>query len=214
MTLQEFYVSKRWRLVRAQAIERATNERGFVVDEITGQEIFRKNDIIVHHVIELTEDNVNDISISLNLENLKVVSFKTHNELHGRYKANAPKRVIWIWGRPFTDKLSFVEQNKNLDDVVLNIALLRKAVTLSDFNNRNTNPVIFALRDSLFDCIYTRLGRWATAWIVSDYVDIRIANRLGAEVLEVSDSLEVCIERGGAQGKEFIDEWEKKEKLF
>lgn len=214
MTLQEFYISKRWRQVRAQAIERATNERGFVVDEITGQEIFKKNDIIVHHVIELTEDNVNDVSISLNLNNLKVVSFQTHNELHGRFKPNAPKRVIWIWGRPFSDKLSFVEQNKKLDDIILNIELLREAITKTKFNNKNTNPVIFALRDTLFDCIYTRLGRWATAWIVSDYVDIRIANRLGAEVMEISDNLEKCYTIAGPQGKEVIDEWEKKEKLF
>ena len=83
----EFYNGKAWKLVKRQAIDRATGPDGFVYDEISGEKIVKKGDIIVHHVVELTDENVDDFSVSLNLDNLRVVSFDHHNQIHNRFGA-------------------------------------------------------------------------------------------------------------------------------
>lgn len=173
-----FYNSERWRAVKRQAIERATGEDGFVYDEIDGSRIIKAGDIIVHHVIELTDDNVNDYNISLNLDNLKVVSFAHHNQIHARYGAREYNKVVyWCYG---DDAQDFVARNATELDIICNIQRLREACCISASRNKATDKVVFQLRDCLYDIIYTRSGKWRYAFIVTDILDERIALRLNA----------------------------------
>ena len=83
--LQAFYKSLKWeKFIETLRIERA-NADGVVICEHCGQPIIKKYDCIGHHIEELTDDNVNDVMISLNPNNIKLIHFKCHNEIHKRF---------------------------------------------------------------------------------------------------------------------------------
>lgn len=73
--LERFYKSDKWHLARAIVITRANGkcERcGSVGNE-------------VHHIIRLTIDNVDDISVSINPKNLILLCKDCHNKEHHRF---------------------------------------------------------------------------------------------------------------------------------
>lgn len=84
-SLSEFYTSKEWRELRAQLIFERTGTDGILRCEHSGQPLLHSYEIIAHHKIELTLQNVNDYSISLNPENIMLVSLDSHNEMHARF---------------------------------------------------------------------------------------------------------------------------------
>ncbi|MGN0768453.1 MAG: hypothetical protein ACI4M8_03755, partial [Christensenellales bacterium] len=65
-TLSDFYRSKEWADFRQVIIAERTRADGFVYDEVTGKPIVKAYDLILHHKIELTLENVNDCNITLN----------------------------------------------------------------------------------------------------------------------------------------------------
>lgn len=84
-TLSQFYNSDIWRNFRAALIEQRTNKAdGIIYDEFNGQPLINAYDIVLHHKTPLTLQNVNDYNISLNPENIMIVSQKSHNEIHAR----------------------------------------------------------------------------------------------------------------------------------
>ena len=179
----QFYRAKEWESVKRQAIERAMGKDGFVYDEINGEPITRQGDIIVHHVIPLTDDNVNDYDISLKLDNLKVVSFKHHNELHHRFGAVQRQLIYWVYGEG--DINDWLEGKFERDDIILSINRLRYAICDSEERSKATDSLVFGLRDCVLDMILTRRGKWNNAFIVTRYLDERICERLGAIPIEV-----------------------------
>lgn len=66
-----FYNSKAWREVR----DKVRRDRGMRSD-LTGKLIKGKS--IVHHVIELNPNNIDDPSVALNPDNLQLLSFEEH----------------------------------------------------------------------------------------------------------------------------------------
>ena len=82
--LFSFYRSREWEKFRQMVIAERVHDDGFVYDEVTEQPITKAYDIILHHKIELTEENVNDYDISLNPQNIMIVSHKTHNYIHNK----------------------------------------------------------------------------------------------------------------------------------
>ena len=42
----------------------------------------------VHHIVHLTNDNVDDPNISINLDNLILLCKECHNKIHGRFEGN------------------------------------------------------------------------------------------------------------------------------
>ena len=46
----------------------------------------------MHHIIELTPDNINNPSISLNPRNLMLLCNDCHNKLHHRFEQGASSR--------------------------------------------------------------------------------------------------------------------------
>ena len=110
-TLQNFYTSDKWRgLVDRLKMERL-NADGDLICEHCGQPIVRKYDCIGHHVVELTDENVNNYTVSLNPENVKLIHFRCHNEIHQR---NRSRRVIKA---AFTEVLKENQINGNWDFV-------------------------------------------------------------------------------------------------
>ena len=84
MNLGNFYKSPEWfKLMQIIKTERL-NPQGELICEHCGKPIVRAYDCIGHHVIALTEDNVNDYDISLNPENIMLLHHRCHNKIHNR----------------------------------------------------------------------------------------------------------------------------------
>lgn len=210
-SLSQFYTSTEWKRTRAEAIARTINSRGFVVDEITGEEIIRACDVVVHHVIELTLENVNDLSVSLNLANLKVVSFKTHNELHRRF-SSTQRKVYWVWGSPFAGKLEFVKRSMGIGDLMLDTNTLWDALdgSLGYAKPKALNAVVFAVRTCILDCVLTRNGQWRNAWVINSCFDKGLIARLDAEPIYIQADFKACMERAAEVSQEqtmFVQRW-------
>ena len=75
--IEEFYVSWKWRRFRESRISMA----GGLCEECQRRGIVTPADD-VHHIIELTPQNVNDPAISLSVENTLVLCEKCHAEKH------------------------------------------------------------------------------------------------------------------------------------
>jgi 5-methylcytosine-specific restriction endonuclease McrA len=89
---EAFYKSKSWQACRAAAWSR---DRGLCQDCLKSGRITPAE--IVHHITELTPQNIGNPSISLNLDNLVSVCRECHAKRHGarqrRYKVDELGRV-------------------------------------------------------------------------------------------------------------------------
>lgn len=74
---KRFYDSKAWkdlaRLIR--------EKKHFICDKCG-----KPGATQVHHIIELTPDNINNPSVSLNPRNLQLLCHECHNAIHGRFR--------------------------------------------------------------------------------------------------------------------------------
>ena len=95
--LFEFYRSDEWETFRKIIIQERTREDGLIYDEETGKPILKRYDLILHHKIELTEENVHDATIALNPDNIEIVSFRTHNIIHDRI-GYSTRSVFLVYG--------------------------------------------------------------------------------------------------------------------
>lgn len=223
-SLAQFYTSDEWRGLRAALIFERTNPKdGILYCEECGEPIINLYECIGHHCnIELTLQNVNDYSISLNPDNVKLVHLRCHNAIHARFGFTALKKVYYVWGAPCSGKSTFVRDNKGNSDLVVDIDLLWQAITggaLYEKPDALKTPV-FALRDSLLDVVKTRAGKWERAWIIEGGArkgdrTRRIA-ALGAEDIFINTDKETCLMRLASderrvnvrqQWRGFIDEW-------
>lgn len=75
---ERFYKSKQWQRVREQAMQR---DARLCVDCLKRNQITTAEE--VHHIIELDETNINNPSITLNLDNLVCLCRECHRARHG-----------------------------------------------------------------------------------------------------------------------------------
>ena len=96
--LHNFYRSKKWQRLRDYIYFNRNNSKCENCDILLG-----KGDFNVHHIIELTDDNVDDPTISLNDDLLKLLCLGCHNLEHNRFKKNENRvefdeKGYIIWG--------------------------------------------------------------------------------------------------------------------
>lgn len=220
---QAFYKSRTWeKFVQTLRAERTTSD-GLVICEHCGRPIVRAYDCIGHHVTELTEENVDDATIALNPDNVKLVHFRCHNEIHKRfgYAGRQVQKVFIVWGAPYAGKRAFVDSVAERGDIVLDIDALWTAVQRTEDGARVEKPTelrgnVFALRDALLDQIRTRRGRWGNAYIIGGYPlqgeRERLADMVGAEKLVYIDTpQDVCLKRAREHdGEKFVNDWFEK----
>lgn len=198
---KQFLKSKEWLLFREQIII----ERGPVC-EYCGETIVEPKAIqIDHNPIELTDENVNDVSISLNPENVKVACIRCHNRRHNRFcgpAASKKKKAVYIvYGPPMSGKTSFVVENMQPGDLVVDIDRLSQAISLQQLYDKpeGLKYIVFGLRNLLIDNIKTRYGSWNSAWIIGGYADKylreKLATDLGAELIYIEADKEDCLYR-------------------
>lgn len=77
---KKFYMSKAW-----QACRRAYIAKRMGVDGGVCQVCGREQGYIVHHIVPLTEQNINNPNVSLNHNNLRFECKACHDEEEGHY---------------------------------------------------------------------------------------------------------------------------------
>lgn len=198
--LFSFYRSTEWEKFRQLVISERMHEDGFVYDEVTGKPIVKAYDIILHHVIPLTEDNVNDYDISLNPQNIQIVSHKTHNQLHDRFGYKR-REVYLVYGAPCSGKSTFVDDNMSAGDLVIDIDSIWQCVSNRPRYEKpgRLKSIVFKVRNELLDCVRYRLGKWNNCYIVGGYAlqseRERTIKELGAREIFINTSEEECLRR-------------------
>jgi hypothetical protein len=201
ISLSQFYNSDEWRRFREALIhERINPADGILYDEHSGKPLLNSYDIVAHHVIPLTMQNVNDFSISLNPANIMLVSQRSHNELHSRFGYCTQRKVYLVHGAPCSGKTSFVNGIKGNSDLIVDMDSIWECITGKRYEKPNalkTNA--FSLRDCLLDMVKTRAGKWERAFVIEGLPSKgereRKIQMLGAEEIHIDTSRDVCIER-------------------
>ena len=198
-TLSQFYNSDTWRKFRAGLIAERTNKSdGFLYCEHSGEKLLKNYDIVAHHKTPLTMQNVNDFSVSLNPENIMLVSQRAHNEIHARFGYCAQRKVYLVWGAPCSGKTTFVNNIRGNSDLVVDIDNIWQCVT---GGKRYVKPDalktnVFAVRDLLLDMIKTRAGKWEKAFVIMGAPRASDRSRFlalyGAESIHIDTDKEEC----------------------
>jgi len=199
-TLDNFYTSKDWRNFLGVLKSERVNDEGFIICEYCGKPIVRAYDCIGHHVIELTEENVNDYNISLNADNVQLIHHKCHNIIHN--KLGYSKRGIYIvYGSPLAGKSTYVSEVMNEGDLVIDMDNIWECISGCDryIKPNRLKSCAFGVRDYLLDCIKYRRGKWSNAYIIGGYPLVsereRLGRELGAELIYIDTSKEECLNR-------------------
>lgn len=190
--------------------------------EHCGQPVAKASDLTLHHIIELTPENVHDVMITLNPKNVLVVHHDCHNEIHKRF-GHEPEKGTWIvYGPPLSGKTTYVQESKGRNDLVVDIDRLYAAVTMLPEYDKPDGllPNIMVVQRALLDNVKTRYGKWHSAWIVGGYADKykreKLAEELGAELVFCNVSREECLRRleldeerrhRQAEWRGYIDKW-------
>lgn len=217
----EFYRSSEWRKLLSVLKNERQNEEGQIICEYCNKPIVKAYDMIGHHKVELTEENVNDFNVSLNPENIAFVHHACHNRIHNKLNSsNAYRKVYLIYGAPFAGKETFVKENMNEGDLIVDIDSIWECVSGC---KRHTKPnrlkaVVFKTRDVLLDSVKYRVGKWCNAYIVGGYPLTadreRLCREMGAEEILIESTPEECKDRlhsleleNEAELEGYIDEW-------
>lgn len=201
-SLSQFYNSDEWRSFRRQLIHERTNKAdGVLYDEITGQPLIKNYDIVGHHKIPLTMQNVNDFSVSLNPDNVILISQDTHNKEHNRFGYVAERKVYYVWGAPCSGKTTFVNSIKGNSDLVVDMDNIWQCIT-GGARYEKPNALkqnAFQLRDCLFDIVKKRAGKWERAFIISGSavkgIRMREIESFGAEEIYIDCDMKTCLQR-------------------
>lgn len=222
--LSDFYVSQAWREFRRALIAERTNPRdGILYSEYSGKPIASGYDVVLHHKQPLTAQNVNDYSVSLNPDNIQIVTHREHNEIHSRFGFATERKVYVVWGAPCSGKSTFVKSIKGNSDIVVDIDMLWYALTGEKYYKPQALlKNVFELRKCLTDMIKTRYPRqgWERCWYIAGLPHRaereRLCADLGAEDIFIEATKEECLQRLAAdkerepyaeQWTAYINEW-------
>lgn len=215
-TLANFYTSKVWENFRSNLMDERTNDKGQIICAHCGKPIVKAYDCIGHHKIELTDENVNDYTISLNPELVELIHFRCHNKAHKRFTGNMHfgQEVYLVYGSPCSGKSTWVKDNANEDDLILDLDNIWESIC---FCNRLHKPPrlksnVFGIRDTLIDQIRIRKGKWRNAFVIGGYPlrteRERLCALLRAKPIFIEESKATCLKRAPSdEWREFICDW-------
>ena len=207
-TIHDLYVSPEFKKLRAYLMNERTSEDGLLHCEYCHGAIVRPYDCIAHHKIEVTLNNLHDTSITLNPENIMLVHHSCHNAIHNRF-GRAIQKIYFVWGSPRSGKTTYVNEVKGYNDLVVDIDSIWQCIGDRDLNKPSSlKPVVFSLRDRLYENILMRLGSWSNAYIITTKLDNRLVNKLGGETIYIPSTMEECLERCENEAwKRYVNDW-------
>ena len=174
----QFYRSNEWAACKAQVLQQRVRSDGAVYCEHCGGLIvkgFNPNAnnnagaIVFHHKIYLTNYNVNDAAISINPDNIAILHWNCHNEIHNRFQGGQPeKKVYLITGAPLSGKTTFARERIQPNDLILDIDDIWQTISGQP---RYTKPnslksLVFAVREEIKGLISRGAGTWRNAFII------------------------------------------------
>lgn len=218
-TLATFYRSDKWeKLIKVLKIERL-NDNGELICYHCGEPIVRQYDAIGHHLVYLTEENVNDASISLNPDNVQFVHHKCHNAIHNKF-GFTKREIFLVYGSPMSGKSTWIKENMTEGDLLVDIDNIWECISGCPryVKPNRVKSVVFRIRDDLIDAIKCRYGKWNTAYICGGYPLIsereRLCKELGAREIFIDTPKEECLlrleastDRDKDAWREYIEEW-------
>ena len=212
--LPQFYGSKEWADCKAQVLHERVKTDGSIICEHCGQPIIKgfnpqannnKGAMVFHHKIYLNSLNVNDASISINPNNIAILHWSCHNEIHERFSGGRiEKKVYIITGAPCSGKTSFVKERLEANDLVLDIDDLWQLVSGQPryIKPNSLKPIVFQLRDDYKGMISRGAGTWRNAYIIESLPSPtdrkREADRFRAfnvEIITMDTSEAECLQR-------------------
>ena len=200
-TLSAFYTSKEWQDFKRVLIAQRTAEDGFVYCEHCGKPMLKNSDIIPHHYETfLTIDNVNDVSISLNPDNIQLVHFKCHNEIHNRF-GRWTRHIYLVYGCPLSGKSTYVKERAGAHDLIVDIDRIYGCISNNPLYSKSNRLYdnMKAVHDSLLDSIKYKRGKWINAFIIGGYPfkgeRERLITEYGAEEVFIECDKEVALLR-------------------
>lgn len=213
VTLQNFYSSNSWIKFREQLILERTNAEGEVICARCGKPIYKKYDIIGHHIKPLNEVNVNDALIALNPDNVELIHFKCHNKEHKRWDG-FEQAVYLVWGSPCAGKTTWVIENAFDDDLIVDMDRIWECLEKGDREHKSNRikANVFGVRDCLIEQIKLRKGMWRNAYVIGGYplpMDReRICGLLGARCIHIDTPKDVCLSRAvNDDWRCYVEEW-------
>ena len=201
-SLAAFYNSEIWRKFRLSLIAERTNKAdGILYCEYSGVPLLSSFDIVAHHKQQLTTANVNDFDISLNPENIMLVSQRAHNEIHSRFGYSTKRKIYLVYGAPCSGKSSFVNSVKGNSDIVVDKDNIWQCITGGQryFKPNALKTVMFQINKQLLDMVKMHVGNWDRAYIItggtlkSERDDL--ITKLGAEPIYIDTDKETCLQR-------------------
>lgn len=200
-------------------VERADAD-GQIICEYCNKPIVRAYDIIGHHKIELTEENVNDFNVSLNPNNISFVHHRCHNYIHNKLGYSV-RKIYLVYGAPLAGKKTWVELNRNEGDLIIDLDDIWQCVSGCKryIKPNRLKSVVFKVRDTLLDAVKYRFGKWGNAYIIGGYPlqseRERLCRELGAEEIFIQASKAECLARLEADAERadieeyraFIERW-------
>jgi len=188
---------------------------GVLYCQHSGKPLVNSYDVVLHHITPLTPQNVNDYAVSLNPDNILIVSQEAHNEIHKRFGYCTQRKVYFVYGSPCSGKNTFVNSIKGNSDLIVDIDLIWYAITGGEKYTKpsalKTNA--FQLRDCLIDMVKTRTGKWERCFVIAGGARKgereRLIDALGAEAIFISTDKETCLKRlAGAKERDYKT-WEQ-----
>lgn len=212
-TLSNFYTSKEWRDLRSFLMSERTNEKGQIICAHCGLPVVKKGDCIGNHIIELTEENVNDYDISLNPDNVELIHFNCHNIHHRRFGHDNKKKVFIVYGAPLSGKTSLVKQMASANDIIVDIDSIYECFSMNARykKNKRISSFMFDIQEYAYELIKRRKGKWENAFIIAGLPQSTQRNylkeSLNAELIFCEASKEECIQRLNEDTERDIEAW-------
>jgi predicted kinase len=211
----QFYNSNEWQACKAQVTQERLKD-GALYCEHCGKIIVKsfnpnaknnKGAIVYHHKIYLTNQNVNDASIAINPQNIAVLHWQCHNEVHNRFNGTAvaiERKVYLVTGAPLSGKTTFAFERMQEGDIVLDIDDLWEMLSGQErYTKPNAlKPIVFNTRLAIKEQIAKGAGSWRNAYIIESLPLAtdrkREAERYKAhntEIITMEASREECLNR-------------------
>ena len=215
--LQRFYARKAWQDLRTVKIMQTYGRC-----ERCGADYSDNTPLLIaHHKEHLTDETLSDPAVALNPDNVELLCPRCHALQHPEKGFIKKKQQVFIvYGPPLSGKSTYVRQNMEAGDLVVDLDVIYTSISLLPMYERTKglSRVVFAVRDCLYDQIRTRNGDWPAAWIIAGLPRKdereRLASRMGAECILIEATKEECHKRleenpGGrsAEWAGHIDRW-------
>lgn len=211
-----FYRSKDWQTFRKIKIaENISANGGILTCDYCHKPIVDTHACHIHHITELTDENVDDKLIALSSANTLCLHHECHNAVHRRYTGTPSRKlrkVYLIYGAPCSGKEDYVKTHAERGDLVVSIDRITECVSATKQASKDLDPILFKIRTTILDCIKRRIGKWTTAWIV-DSAPSRarreeICKQYNAEPVFIDSTIEECLQRRKDEGRdEVVDEY-------